>query len=363
MLSIRVGQFDVSFLPKDKEPIYNEDNTWSRRNRQTGKPGRIFQKLLKKEFKTRDWEIFTNLFKSELCDCANFELVEGEDIRKWYLDENYYLVQGTLGNSCMRHSECQPFFDVYVDNAKMLITTKDGLLTGRAIVWQIGDITILDRIYTCYDYLENCFIDYAKEHKWWIRENNSLLSSGDDQYWLTPDDDYNSPNSRCFSLTLSKSYDLFPYMDSFRYFDNKNTLYTCSDAGDICLDNTDGSINAVEYECASCGRTFYGSEMDAPEELHWSEYDGCWYCDDCCWYCNGLDDYIGNDHDVCSVFSSRYYSSDYPSSYVDEYFVETPNGTETSDDIVKINDDYYFVDPLTVVFNLDTNKYEIRSDT
>ena len=121
MLTVRIGEFEISFLPKGKEAEYN-GRDWSRKNRQTGKPTRIFQKLIKREFKTREWEIFNNLFRAELCQCNNFEIVEGEDIRYWYLDEHYYRCDGTLGNSCMRYEQAQPYFDIYVDKAKMLIT-------------------------------------------------------------------------------------------------------------------------------------------------------------------------------------------------------------------------------------------------
>lgn len=359
MIAIRMGEFEVSFLPKDKEPEYGENRTWLRKNRQTGKPARIFQKLLKREFKTREWEIFTNLFKAELCECANFELVQGEDIRYWYLDEHYYRCDGSLGNSCMRHPHTQPFFDIYVDKAKMLITKKDGLLTGRALVWEMEDgITIMDRVYTCFDYLENCFMDYAKEHNWWIRENNSLLDSGSDQWWFSPEDGYKNAVNKRFTLKLDKSYELFPYMDSFRYYDGYNTLSTHSEY-DITLDSTEGEIRRTAYECENCGRIFYGYDEETPEGLHWSEWADAYYCDDCCWYSGGLDDYIPNSEDAVYIYN-KYGRYEYPQSYLDDTFVEEPDGTESRDDVVLVDDKYYFVDSK-IIFNVDTNKYEIRS--
>jgi hypothetical protein len=360
MISVRLGEFEVSFLPKGKDPEYGPRNTWSRKNRQTGKPARIFQKLLKTEFKTRDWEIFSNLFKAELCQCANFQLVEGEDIRYWYYDEHYYLCDGTLGNSCMRYSHTQPFFDVYVENAKMLITTKNGLLTGRAIVWEIDGITILDRIYTCFDYLENCFIDYAKERGWWIRENNSLLSTGDEQTWLTPEDNYESVHYKVFHITLKSKYCYFPYMDSFRYYDGDKTLSTGPEYN-YALDSTDGEIRGEEYTCDNCGSTFFGYDDEVPDGLHYSNYSDAYYCDDCCWYSDGLDDYIPNS-DPSIIVHGKWNSALYPQSYLDDNLVTTPNGEESSDNIVKIDNKYYFV-TTNLIFNQETNKYEIRLNT
>ena len=368
MLSMRVGEFEISFLPKGKEPEYVSSDTWGRKNRQTGKPAKIFQKLLKKEFKTREWEIFSNLIKAELCDCINFELVEGEDIRNWYLDSNYYKCEGTLGNSCMRHDETQSFFDIYVDNAKMLITTKNGLLTGRAIVWEIGDITIMDRVYTCFDYLENCFFDYAKEHKWWIRSNNHLLSTGDSQGWLRPEDDYDRDKVvyTCMHIHLKQRYDEFPYVDSFRYYDGGKEIASCPEY-DYALDCTDGTFSDInpEYpmDCDHCGRTFYAySEDDIPDELHWSEWSNGYYCDDCCWYCSELCDYVCNSDEPVVVHSGQYVAS-YPSSYIDDNLIMSPDGSETNEDIVEINGEYYLVNPAFIEYNEKEHKYEVRSDT
>jgi hypothetical protein len=48
-----------------------------------------------------------------------FEITNGEDIRKWYLDKNYESrYAGTLGKSCMADDMCQPYFDIYTKNPK-----------------------------------------------------------------------------------------------------------------------------------------------------------------------------------------------------------------------------------------------------
>ena len=258
----------------------------------------------------------------------------------------------------MRYDSAQKYFDLYVDKAKMLITKKDGLLTGRALVWEINGITLLDRIYTCFDYLENCFIDYAKEHGWWIRENNSLLNTGDDQWWCTPDNNYTEPVDTKFRLQINKHYDYFPYVDSFRYFNGVDTLSTHSEYS-CCLDSTDGYYGQCEYICEGCGATFYGTEDDIPEGLHWSEWSNGYYCDDCCWYSDGIDDYVSNSEDAV-VIRDRYFKHTYPKTYFDDYFVKNPDGSESHDDIVEIDDNYYFVTDY-IIFNVDTNKYEIRS--
>ena len=83
------------------------------------------------------------------------------------------------------------------------------------------------------------------------------------------------------------------------------------------------------------------------------------YCDDCCWYSGGLDDYIPNSEDAVYIYN-KYGRYEYPQSYLDDTFVEEPDGTESRDDVVLVDDKYYFVDSK-IIFNVDTNKYEIRS--
>ena len=365
MLTFRTdGSFLISFLPKDKDPEYTEDGTWARRNRQEGRIGKVFQSAIVKQFKQSEWENFVNLFKAEICQCDTFRLVSGEDIRKWYDGKNYDSFKGTLGNSCMRYEEAQKFFDIYVDNAKMLITTKSGKLTGRAIVWEINEnTTILDRIYTCHDYLEQCFIDYAKEHKWIIRSNNSLLHTGDEQLWLTPEDNYTNSKHLDFKIKLKSEYDYYPYVDSFRYLSSDRlTLTTWQNA--YSLDSTDGNYCDMDpcMCCDDCGREFYGYDGDMPEGLHWSEWDGCYLCDDCCWWSEYMGDYIPNRVERTRVYYDGSFYECVPTTCIDDFLIDNPDDKD-SDSIVEIDGEYYDVNMTGVFYNEETKRYEIRSNS
>ena len=359
MLSVRISDadFEVSFLPGDKDPEYSSDGVWSRKNRQTGKPGKIFQKLLLAKFKQVEWEVFVNRFKAEKC-CSIFELVEGEEIRFWYNDENYYECLGTLGNSCMRYAECSDYFDIYVENAKMLITKKNGKLTGRALVWTMPDGTILmDRIYTCYDYLKDCFIEYAKENQWWIRENNSMLSSGDDQWWRTPEDDYQECKSPEFTIKLPRRYNCYPYIDSFRYlnFDTLTLSTHCHDHWAYC-DSTDGYTSEETcYICPNCGARYYGTHDECPDEMRWSDWADDYYCEDCCWWCELLEDYIPCNVETTTIYGDGY-SDECPWEWATDNYVRTPDGNESSSDFVKVDGNFYYIDKLR--WNEEAGKYE-----
>ena len=213
-LSIRKDVFEIAFTPKGKDLVYTDTNTW-RENRQTGKPGRIIRKLLAFDYKERDIEIFNNLLKSEIMSTGDFDIVSGSDICHWYNQNNYFKIAGTLGNSCMKYESCSCYFRIYEDCAKLLICTKGDKLLGRAILWEIDGQTYMDRVYTCMDYLEEQFYQYAMDQGWTIRDNNGLLHDGDNMYWQEAKSSYKTGNELHLSIKLPELYDQFPYMIMF----------------------------------------------------------------------------------------------------------------------------------------------------
>ena len=350
-LSIRRDVFEIAFTPKGKELIYSNETagTWSRENRQTGKPGRIIRKLLVKDYKERDIELFNNQLKAEIMCLGDFRIVSGEDICYWYHSDNYYKISGTLGNSCMKYDQCQCYFDVYKDLAKMLICVKDGKLLGRAILWEINGQTYMDRVYVCMDYLEEQFYQYAMDNKWTIRENNSLLYDENSQLWLEASDNYTSPKDLDLKLTCKYKYERFPYMDSFRYFDPDSLILYCSFPSfrTVWLSNTDGYYEAREWvTCECCGEEVsYYEDDDCP--FVWSEYLNGYLCEDCAVYNEWIEDYISKDTNVLSVIvNSDRATEDIPRDVVlGNYTSETEE--EDYADFVKIGNTFYTSDAVT----------------
>lgn len=283
-LSIRPTDATLSFLPKDKPLIYNDDGKWSRKNRQVGKPAKIFQKLLVRKYSCSELENFQNKFKACVLDVC-FKIVSGKEITDCYNEKNYFSNTGTLGKSCMRYDECENYFKVYEDNAKMLVAFKENKVAGRAIIWEINGKTYMDRVYTYIDYMYDQFINYAETQEWYHRENNDLLYTDECQYWVGPENNYSKSfinSDLCISLPTH--YDEFPYMDSFRYYDaDTNVLYTTPHSNTVPLDNTNGQIPVLIY-CDNCGCSFLASDEDEiPEDLSYCNYDGNFYCSNCCW--------------------------------------------------------------------------------
>lgn len=361
-LSIRKDVFEISFTPKGKELIYSSNNNWSRENRQTGKPGRIIKKLLVFDYKERDIEIFNNLLKSEIMSTGDFRIVSGIDICDWYNSENYYKIAGTLGNSCMRYSECSCYFNIYQDCAKLLTCIKDDKLLGRAVIWEIDGQTYMDRVYTCMDYLEEQFYQYAMDNKWVIRSNNALLYDGDSMEWLMPTSSYKTPVQLNLTIHLPEVYSKFPYMDSFRYLIVEKAIVTdcVPERGTkfVELSNTDGYWGAPEtFCCCNCGAEFTGEDYDeVSDDIQWSEYMEAYYCNDCCFYNDYMEDYLPNDIEVLEVYD-RSGILEVPRFEIERYSWNANihyDGFETR--FVQIDDKWYTLSSLT--WNNKLNRYD-----
>ena len=229
-------QTKISYLSQDKVEKINsiprsesiEEHGciyWNNSFRVRARPGSVVQKIFK-NLSSRDVEIFNNLYKSAL-NKINFELkvVDGELIKKYYYESTYSDSRGSLGSSCMKYSNCQNFFNIYIDNkdiVKMLIMLdNDGLLLGRALLWNFDDYKVMDRIYTINDEelayhfkkwaLEKGYM-YKHEQKW----NNTLAFEINGK---------KTEHEFCIKLPFY-DYSRYPYLDTFKFLDReKGMLY------------------------------------------------------------------------------------------------------------------------------------------
>lgn len=226
-------------------PAGPDDEFWHMSGRQTQRVGKFINTLFD-NFTPKAVDSFVNAYKAEIAATQiynRFQLVSGEDIRYWYAASNYYSDPssggGQLGQSCMRYDgkvignreNCQPFFDIYVENpekCKMLILTHlSGKLLGRAIVWgplrKPIDKIFMDRIYTVKQSDVELFKKYANE-KGWIYKYNQDAHDG--SYM---EDGNRTQKSIAVALT-PKEYKYYPYMDTLKYY-NPTTGRLGSDPG------------------------------------------------------------------------------------------------------------------------------------
>jgi hypothetical protein len=235
----------VSFLPKSKyEKV--EDN-WEN-GRVKIKIGRFVKKFLTefsfKNFKVTDAliEKFVNLYKSYFSrDISKLKIVEGNDILKYYLEDNYHTLNGgragSLWNSCMRQRERNKFMTLYAKNSdkvKMLVFfSDDDKVRARALLWEgvkdhkdsTKEYKFMDRIYYYYDHDINFFKDWAKENGYLCKWEQSAKTE------MLFDDGTGSPVRKQLYVMLDEhNLSYYPYLDTFKFFNFEKGRFSNSDS-------------------------------------------------------------------------------------------------------------------------------------
>jgi hypothetical protein len=247
------------------------------------KVGKIFSKLfLKKDYDYYSIsdsmiETFIDSYKS-FFDRSNikFEIVEGDDIKKWYYQDNYFIPENiktsTLWKSCMRYSERIKFLDIYSKNPNIkmvvLLTEQNGkkVVRSRALLWHdvevlsgydLEKVNVMDRIYSSFSSDVSLFKKWADENNYlskWEQNSKSHL--------------FFDVKGECkkikMKFKLEKShFDWYPYIDTFTYFDYRrgvlhNDQY--SPEWTYKLVQTDGGLEKVEYN-EEDEETYYDDEF------------------------------------------------------------------------------------------------------
>lgn len=273
----------------------------------------------------QDIENFVNLYKNawdkKFTKMDGFRLVSGEEIRFWYLEDNYVNGGGQLNSSCMRYERCQPYLDIYVKNPEvcqlLIYVDKSNRLLGRALVWKLTDKTrscdyLLDRIYTRFD------------------NDSDKISNWFEEHFKTTD--YNSfPNNiRGCSVTIkNKDFDNYPYADTFWVLDwDDNKLLTFEarkyDRLQLQLQQTEGYANAPGYKRSK-------------RLSKWIRHDEAIFC-------RYIEDYLPKSDCVQErsgqhILKDDAIYSDYYESYIlKSNSMETEFGIVDKNDVVKVYD-------------------------
>jgi hypothetical protein len=214
----------LSYLTPERFATVDGD-FWGSSKRFIVKPGGLIKKIFK-DIPEKEVDKFTTLLRNiKNTPEYTFKVVSGEEIRHWYSYGTYANQGDSLGASCMKHDGCQKYLQIYVDNSDvismLIMLNREGNLIGRAILWNLPDVKVMDRIYTNndgdYPYQfkkwadENGYI-YKREQKW----NNTLFfeSKGISLY-------------KEISLTLKSSdYRYYPYLDTFKFFNHKTKTFS-----------------------------------------------------------------------------------------------------------------------------------------
>jgi hypothetical protein len=289
--------------------------------------GRFVRAILRKadiEFTDKQIEDFVNKYKATIQKEKNvfsrFDIVKGEDIRYWYLEDNYYKIAGTLGSSCMRYKNCQPYLDIYVKNIEIckLIILKakedETKIIGRALLWtDTQDRKIMDRIYVINSADETLFKEFAIEKGFHYKKYQSYS----DQTLMFNQNELDKNES---SSTIELNWNnmrYYPYMDSFKYYNKSGYLYNDSDKSyDYELTDTNGGNGTCdecggsgEVQCSECnGGSIECYRCDGAGEIECSRCDGegLTECESCvgdgeieCTKCEGDGEIDGIACDLC----------------------------------------------------------------
>ena len=201
---------------------------------------------------------------------SRFKEVKGEDINHYYLVDNYESESGSLGGSCMRHSRCQDYFDIYVSNTErvslvILLSEQDSSkIAGRAILWlDDNDRYIMDRIYTIRTADILLFTEYCNSKGYLHKESQNYSSTTP---FIENGIELDGQDSKVV-ITLKKGeYSPYPYMDTMKFYSPETGVisnrYIRATNGCIELTDTDGGPNEDEDYCPVCSNS---SEVDCPE--------------------------------------------------------------------------------------------------
>jgi len=260
---------------------------------------RIFTEVHKSTILDSKIEEFVNLYKAAFDggDVSRFELVSGEDIRKWYYENNYEEKRGQLGNSCMRYFSCQSYFDIYVKNpevCKLLILKSESepnKITGRALVWKLIDGSYyMDRIYTINDSDKFLFKDYAKK--------NNIENLHEDKFDIT--------------VQLGDhTYTKYPYMDTFVVYNPKTKILKDDEDlwpnnGYIKLQSTNGAFSSDDVVYSE----WHGEYINRQNAVYCSNVED-WLDRDEAKYLEYKDIWVApNDDVVYSEYHSEYFLMD-----------------------------------------------------
>lgn len=288
---INDGSFNINIDYRFKNDLLGK-------SRNDVKVGKLVNSLFPGRYTASEIEEFVGKFKRYVSGEENntFELIEGEDIKDAYLYSNYVSQSGTLGNSCMRYSGCQDYFDIYTKNpevCKMLVLRNDNdEILGRVLVWKIKNIDreelkeaeyFMDRIYTYSDSIISDFKDYSDKNNW-IRRTNTGYS--DCRTLTYMDKTYNDVGME-IHLSNYSNISEFPYMDTFKRLDIENGILHNDDkevSGSYGLEETNGEYSSYE----GLWSDYYDCYIPEDEATYSRPLGTNIYSDSCIWVESGL---------------------------------------------------------------------------
>jgi hypothetical protein len=245
-----------------------QSSIWNPKIRYMASCGKVITKLLGTQ-NGKELATFCELFQTYHPDFRfsvdfDIDFVSGGAIKYWYHEDRYYNESGSLGSSCMRYEQCQPWLDFYAKNDDLinLFIIKDkesGKLIGRSLIW---NDKYFDRVYANTTTIEKKMISYLSN--------------------LGYKDAYAIEDNEEITFNIEYGYgdfDYFPYCDSFRYLSMSKISTSSTISHDIVLDDAEGNTGEDCIYCNISGERIYEGDnaiyidsLNAYVHEHYSVY-------------------------------------------------------------------------------------------
>jgi hypothetical protein len=264
---------------------------WNFKKRYHTSVGKLIRRLFKDKYSDRDITSFSEAYAS-LITVANplydFQIMEGEQVKWAYHEDNYHTFSNTLGSSCMRYDRCQSYFKMYTKDpskVKIGVLLKGGKVAARAILWNLGDYWAYDRIYSTRTETENLL-------------KSTLETAGYRRIWQA---------GGHHSLKIDLSDVLrFPYVDTLHcYHPDSQTLSNYGEGHHFSFRSTSGDYynngteESNELECICCGDVV---DFDDSHYVDRGVHRGERCCQSCHIYSENMDMTFTNDDAYVSTY-------------------------------------------------------------
>lgn len=172
----------------------------------------IKESYIELEYQNKDIERFYNCFVAYQTNTST-EILElkGDEILEGYKLENYLLEKSSLGGSCMTDKlDNIKLYTLNPNIISLLVIKLYGKIAGRCLIWNTEQGKVMDKRYTCFDWIDSKFDNILKERGY-------TCYSSLEEY----------PNCKKVDIVLDNvDVDMWPYVDTFKFFDKENTIIT-----------------------------------------------------------------------------------------------------------------------------------------
>lgn len=284
-----------------------EDNVWNEELRKKfaikARPGRVIQAVYGMELPYSD----QRKVRFMLADLSDYQIMvlEGNDIAKYYNEDNYDENIGVLGSSCMRYCPSS-FFEFYKQYCQMIVVMRisTSKIVARSIFYPSVESAngyiarpMMGRIYASDDIFYDMMKSYGIEKGYYIFNGGYSATEfiiGHDKYMRISE-------FKPYMITqnlINDEFAFLPYIDNFEYslvLDNGMTIITPE--REYIPDGT--SYESWRENQDTEGTTGYGYASDYCEGCSFPCGD-CWKAEHGGWYGDDSDDPCYDCYEDCS---------------------------------------------------------------